>query len=155
MIEAILFLILTLVLIFLEFYLPGGVLAVLSVVSYLVSILCLAQSGYSLLSILSFIVFSISMAVITVRFAIGRIRKSASKNTFYLDASQVGYTGSSVDMTLIGKSGIAQTDLGPSGFAEIDQKRVQVLSSGPYIERGEKIVVISAQGSYLVVQRTN
>ena len=153
MIEAIIFLVLSLLLLFLEFYLPGGILAFIGAVTYILSIVFLVQAGFGFLEVFFFFLLSVALGIGTVVIAIKRIKKSATSNTFYLGTTQEGYVGASADTTLIGKSGVTKSDLGPSGFAEIEGKRIQVLSSGPYIERGEKVVVISARGAYLVVQK--
>lgn len=153
MIEAIVFLLLSLLLLFLEFYLPGGILAFIAAVTYIVSVVFLVKAGFGFFEVLFFIILSLALAIGTVMLAMRRIRKSADSNTFYLSTSQEGYVGASADISLIGKSGITKTDLGPSGFAEIEGHRVQVVSSGPYIERGEKVLVLSARGAYLVVQK--
>lgn len=52
---------------------------------------------------------------------------------------------------LIGRSGVAETVLRPSGVALIDGRRVDVRSEGPLIEKGAAIRVISADGMSVVV----
>jgi membrane-bound ClpP family serine protease len=45
------------------------------------------------------------------------------------------------------------TDLRPSGAALINEKRVDVISRGEYIEKGSKIVVCAVEGNQVVVKR--
>jgi membrane-bound serine protease (ClpP class) len=54
----------------------------------------------------------------------------------------------------IGKTGQAATDLRPSGTAIIDDKRVDVVTRGDYIEKGSQIRVIDVEGSRVVVRKT-
>ncbi|GIV33014.1 MAG: hypothetical protein KatS3mg031_0549 [Chitinophagales bacterium] len=54
---------------------------------------------------------------------------------------------------LIGKTGIAITDLRPSGIVEIDAERYDVISDGEMIPRNSPIKVIRVQSNYLVVER--
>lgn len=153
MIEAAGLLALSLLLIFLEFYLPGGILAVLAAFSYFAALYLLIYQEYTAGQILLFFVTSQLFVVATVMLAMNRIRSSAKDNTLYLEANQSGYQGAFVDKNLIGKSGVTLSDMGPSGFILIEGIRHQAISSGPYLIKGEKIVVISAQGAYLVIQK--
>lgn len=54
---------------------------------------------------------------------------------------------------LIGKEGIAFTDLRPSGTALIDGKRIDVVTEGDYITHGSPIVVKFVEGSKVVVEK--
>ena len=54
---------------------------------------------------------------------------------------------------LIGKNGKALTDLRPSGTALIENSRIDVVTSGEYINKGSNILVISEEGSKIVVQK--
>lgn len=52
---------------------------------------------------------------------------------------------------LVGKSGIARTDLHPGGIAIIDNKRIDVVSRGELIEASSEIQVIAVEGNRVVV----
>lgn len=52
----------------------------------------------------------------------------------------------------MGLEGTALTDLHPSGVAEINGKRVDVVSRGEYIEKKSKIVVYSVRGNQIIVR---
>lgn len=66
---------------------------------------------------------------------------------------QSGYTSDKKIKELVGKTGKALTDLRPSGTAIIDDKRIDVVTSGEYIVKGVKIEVIEEEGSKIVVQK--
>jgi len=54
--------------------------------------------------------------------------------------------------SLVGLDGVAATDLKPSGSATINDKRVDVISSGVFISAGTSIVVTKHEGSRVVVE---
>lgn len=54
---------------------------------------------------------------------------------------------------LIGCTGAAITNLMPSGKADIEGELIDVIADGQVIERGENIVVISAQGNRVMVKK--
>ncbi len=53
---------------------------------------------------------------------------------------------------LVGKAGTVLSDLRPAGRAEIDNKRLDVVSEGDYIKKGLKIIVVSCSGNRIVVK---
>lgn len=53
---------------------------------------------------------------------------------------------------LVGKTGVAHSDLRPSGIALIDGKRIDVISEAGFIARDRTIKVILAQGPRIVVR---
>jgi membrane-bound serine protease (ClpP class) len=54
---------------------------------------------------------------------------------------------------LLGKNGIALTELRPAGTAIIEEGPFDVVSEGTYIKRGEDITVIMVNGSRIVVRK--
>lgn len=61
----------------------------------------------------------------------------------------------SAESTLAGAAGVAVTDLRPSGVAEIDGRRVDVVSDGEYIPAGAPIAVIADERYRRVVRRAD
>jgi len=53
---------------------------------------------------------------------------------------------------LVGQSGTALTTLRPSGTAIINGKRVDVVTEGPFIERGAAVEVVAVEGMRVVVR---
>jgi len=64
-----------------------------------------------------------------------------------------GYTSSSYADTLLGKEGVVHSRLRPSGRVVIDGDIYDAYSRGDFIEQGEKIVVISTEGTSLKVKK--
>lgn len=67
--------------------------------------------------------------------------------------SAEGYTSADTDDTLLAAVGIALTDLRPAGTAEIDERRVDVVTAGDYIEAGAAVEVMQVRGSRVEVRR--
>jgi len=72
------------------------------------------------------------------------LKDSTSKETGYLSAPERA--------ELEGKEGVAATDLRPSGTAVIGDERVDVVTEGPWIEEGTRVVVMHAEGYRFVVR---
>lgn len=67
---------------------------------------------------------------------------------------QSGYTSDVKLQQFIGKTGKALTDLRPSGTVIIENMRIDVVTSGQYIVKGTKVIVIEEEGSKIVVEKT-
>jgi membrane-bound serine protease (ClpP class) len=143
------------------FVLPGfGVAGISGIILIFLSIfLSLIGSG-------PFITFeSISMAIIQLAFAIiaalvlifllaKYLPKSSLFNRLVLSDSEKaeeGFVSVNEEQSLLGKSGVAVTILRPVGIAEIDGKRVEVVSDGEFIQPGTEIKVIKVEGMRVLV----
>lgn len=56
------------------------------------------------------------------------------------------------DRELIGKEGTARTDLRPSGSAEIEGRRYNVVSEGGFMDEGTRLRVVEVRGNRVVVE---
>ncbi len=65
--------------------------------------------------------------------------------------SASGYTSADTDDRLLGQTGVAYTALRPAGTMDIDGRRVDVVTQGEFIARGEPVRVKDVQGSRVVV----
>ena len=63
-----------------------------------------------------------------------------------------GYSNSFGWESLKGEEGIADTDLHPSGWVRTKGQRLFVLSEGGFINKGEKIVILSVDGNRVLVR---
>ena len=52
-----------------------------------------------------------------------------------------------------GKEGVADTSLHPSGWIQLEDKRIFVVSEGDFIEKGERVTVLSVDGNRVVVRK--
>jgi membrane-bound serine protease (ClpP class) len=81
----------------------------------------------------------------------GRFAKSGlllSEST----ATEIGYSSAEVRPELVGATGVAVTDLRPSGVAKIGDERVDVEAESSWINAGTPIRVIRSEGYRHVVR---
>lgn len=141
-----------LALVWLEFYLPGGIFAVAAALFVLGAQLSIWTHTQDPLIVVLFFLASCALVVAVVYFAIKRIRKSAEHDTFYLSKDQQGYTAAGFDETLIGKKGVTLTEFGPSGYVLIDGERHQAICRGPYLNKGVEVIVMAGEAAHLIVK---
>ena len=103
-----------------------------------------------------YVVFVIMFIAIIVLTVIYFFAKSADSgwNPFVLSAKtskEEGFSANDDNTDLINKSGVAITDLRPSGIAEIDGKRVDVVTDGAFIKKETKVYVSDIQGRRIIV----
>lgn len=63
-----------------------------------------------------------------------------------------GYTALRNDLSLVGKIGVALTDLKPSGAMDLDGQRIDVVAKGEYITKGSKIKIVDINGRMIIVK---
>ncbi len=138
--------------IWLEFYVPGGILAVIGGICIFLGLCFFMNASLSLAYSILFFVFTLLAVIIVVKLALKQIQRSGRDNSFLLSRDQEGYKGAAVEEDLVGKKGIAITDLGPSGYILIEGKRCPALCRGPYIDKGSEVIVLSQEIAHLIVR---
>lgn len=139
------------VLIFLEFFLPGAVMAVLGTLSLLVSIgLFFVQ--YSALWGIIFMLGVFLAVFITCKLALWQVKRSQEKGHFYHGEDQEGFLASAFDPQLIGKEGIVSTELKPAGHIVVEGHVYQALSETGFISKGNSVKIVGGKGSHLIVR---
>jgi membrane-bound serine protease (ClpP class) len=63
-------------------------------------------------------------------------------------------SGAAAEASLVGATGVALSDLRPSGVAEIGGRRVDVVTAGGYVAAGEPIEVVRDEVYRRVVRRS-
>ncbi|WP_412068341.1 NfeD family protein [Rubrivirga sp. IMCC43871] len=63
-----------------------------------------------------------------------------------------GYTSADLGADLVGQIGTALTSLRPSGTADVDGRRVDVVSEGGFVSAGASVEVVRARGAVVVVR---
>lgn len=150
MIFAFILLLLGLFLIFVEFYLPGAVLGTLGGISILVSIFVFANDVSSPLLIIMYVLVSIALVVLLIRFTLKRMVRSGS--SIYSNKDQEGYVASTYDSQAIGKTGVVISVLKPGGHILVDGKRMLAISQSGYIEVGTEVIIMGGDGESLIVK---
>lgn len=87
------------------------------------------------------------------------ILKILPKTPFYskltlekVESAQEGFESAETELELIGAEGIALSELRPAGKADIDGRRLDVITEGGFIDKGSVIIVTEVHGARLVVR---
>lgn len=140
-----------LVLIFLEFFLPGAVLAVIGTLSLLVS-LGLFFAQYPAFWGIVYMLAMLLAVFATCKLALWRIKRRPAKGDFYHAQDQEGFVASSFDQSLIGKEGTVSTELKPAGHIVVDGKLYQAISETGFVSKGSAVRIVGGKGSHLIVR---
>lgn len=142
-----------LLLIFIEFYLPGAVMGITGAILLLASIFFFAsQFNSPILTLLYIIGAGISVGFL-IKFTLRRIVKAKPEYSIYSNKDQKDYVASSYDKTAIGKKGVVLADLKPGGYILIESKQHQAISLTGYLTKGTEVVVVSGDGESLLVKK--
>jgi membrane-bound ClpP family serine protease len=141
-----------LILILIEFYVPGAIMGTLGGILILSSIILFASESSSPIAIALFIIGTAISVGLLIRFALWRIVHAKPGYSIYSDNDQEGYQASSYDPTVIGKTGIVLSDLKPGGYIVVEGKQHQAISISGYISKGTEVIAVSGQEESLIVK---
>ncbi|WP_458412454.1 NfeD family protein [Schinkia sp. CFF1] len=151
--ESIILVIVGIVLIILEFFVPGGIMGILGIVSIIASLLLAANNiEHMIYSILiALVVTIIAMVILFRRFG---YEKGIFRRVILFDStsSEKGYVSNLTRSDLIGMEGITITPLRPSGTAVFNDERLDVITEGSFINSNKKVEIIKAEGSRIIVR---
>ena len=137
-----------------EIFVPGGILGTIGGFSLVGAIITgfKAFPGYGTYIAVGIIVLAGVAIAAWIKFfpktPLGR------KMTVSNDLASAKGTESGLN-DLIGKEGEAVSELRPAGFAMIDNRRVDVLTQGEMISRGERIQVIDIEANRVIVSKVH
>lgn len=141
------------VLVGIEMAVPGfGLPGISGLVSLVLGIIFTAESVSEgiIMAIIVIIILAIMLAV-----AMAILGSKKIKSPIVLNADVKGEQGflESSDLEyLVGKEGIATTDLRPAGKGRFDGIDFDIVSNGSYINKGSKIVICKIKDNKLVVE---
>ncbi|OCL26030.1 peptidase S14 [Orenia metallireducens] len=69
-----------------------------------------------------------------------------------IQTKDLGYIAAPKGIALLGQVGYALTPLRPAGIIEVDRNRLDVVSEGGFIAKGEQVEIIKVEGSRIVVK---
>ena len=138
----------------LEMFIPGGIVGTVGVVTLVYAIIYVNKSTYYIAFIL---VISLILAVILYYVN----RNVFHKKLMFLDrlvlndsiSTEDGYVASESRLELLGQKLIAYTDLRPAGVAVLENEKLDVVTDGDFVEKGNKIEVIRVEGMRIVVKK--
>lgn len=147
-----LLLLIGLLLILVEFYLPGAVIGIIGSIMVLASIILFAFQTTSIWALVLYVIGTAVCIGLIIKFALWRIVNTKSGFSIYSSQDQEGYQASTYDPTAIGKKGVVLSDLKPGGYIIVEGKQHQALSIEGYIPKGSEVVVLSGQEESLIVK---
>ena len=135
-------------------FIPGGIVGTVGVVTLVYAIIYVNKSTYYIAFIL---VISLILAVILYYVN----RNVFHKKLMFLDrlvlndsiSTKDGYVASESRLELLGQKLIAYTDLRPAGVAVLENEKLDVVTDGDFVEKGNKIEVIRVEGMRIVVKK--
>ena len=138
----------------LEMFIPGGIVGTVGVITLVYAIIYVNKSTYYIAFIL---VISLILAVILYYVN----RNVFHKKLMFLDrlvlndsiSTEDGYVASESRLELLGQKLIAYTDLRPAGVAVLENEKLDVVTDGDFIEKGNKIEVIRVEAMSIVVKK--
>ena len=151
----IIFLILGFVLFGVEMVVPGfgfpGIAGIICLVAGIFMVTDSLEEGI-LVTVMVIVVLGILMVVI-----MGLMHYRKFKSPIILDTevrSESAYLEEADLKYLLDKEGIAITDLRPAGKGDFDGIELDVVSEGPYVEKGSKIVICKVSANRLIVRES-
>ena len=143
-----------LALIGLEMFVPGGIVGTVGIITVVYAIIYVNKSTYYIAFIL---VVSLILAVILYYVN----RNVFHKKLMFLDrlvlndsiSTEDGYVASESRVELVGKKLKAYTDLRPAGVAILDNEKLDVVTDGDFIEKGNEIKIVRVEGMRIVVKK--
>lgn len=107
----------------------------------------------AIITIIVLAILGIMLAVILGMLSAGKLKspiilkEEQNKDKGYISSSDLNY--------LLGKEGVALTDLRPTGIGNFDGIDFDVISEGKYISKDTKLIIYKVQGSKLIVKMLN
>ncbi|CEG27911.1 NfeD family protein [Bacillus sp. B-jedd] len=141
------------VLIFLEFFLPGAVAGTLGVAALIGSLFLAGGSTFQMgVSLLISIFFSIVFFILLIKVFHKKMTIFNSMVLYDEARKEDGYVSNVNRTDLLGREGVALTVLRPSGTAIFNSERIDVVTEGAFIRQDARVKVIEVEGPRIVVR---
>jgi len=130
-----------------EIFLPGAILGLFGLVCVIAAIWLAFGFGHALLGGVL-----VALTAVSVPFLVW-IWVRVINRVLVMKETEKEATGAVVQhKSLVGREGVALTQLRPSGMARFGDLKVDVVSEGPVIERDARVKVVEVQGNRIVVR---
>ncbi|MBR5345694.1 MAG: hypothetical protein IK127_07695 [Clostridia bacterium] len=140
----------------LEAFMPGFGLAGISGVGLEIAAVVLMYNREGTMPAAILALVALSAAAVALTFSLRSAAKGKiSQSDLVLratEATEAGYVASDDMQVFLGKEGISRTTLRPTGVAEFDGVRLNVLSDGEFIPPETPVKVMRVEGSKLFVR---
>lgn len=144
------------ILLIVEMHMPGfGAFGILGFISLVACIFVTADTVAQglIMTAAMFVIVIIVLAVFASLASKGYLPKGITLKD--ATSSEQGFSGTEDMKYLIGKTGVAVTNLRPVGDADFDGVMLDVVSRGEFIEKGSAVEVIEVEGNRIVVRVNN
>lgn len=139
-----------------ELFMPGfGIFGISGLLATMASIVLAAVSVETgMIMLLISLVLSAGLAVLAFRFF---VKRGALRHIILSEEerAELGYVAPPDQKNLVGLKGVAVSSLRPSGAADIDGRRIDVVSEGTFIPAGDELIVDRVEGVRVIVRRLN
>ena len=145
------------VLIIIEMFTPGfAVPGISGIILLLLGIVLTADSFFQ-----GLLIFLVMMALLTVVLII--VIRSATKGALFKtplihknsETSEEGFISTTDMQVFVGKVGKAISPLRPAGTCDFDGVRLDVVTEGDFIDRGNNVIILKVEGRRIVVTKKN
>ncbi|MBD1382100.1 nodulation protein NfeD [Bacillus sp. IB182487] len=151
--ETIILFVIGLILVIAELFVPGGILGIIGFIAIIVSLFLASGSIIGMaISLLIAAAVSITASILLTK-VLGK-RMNIFKRLILRDSTNTesGYISNKTRSELLGKTGVALTSMRPSGTALVEDERLDVVTEGTYIAKGEHVKIVKVDGSRIVVR---
>ena len=131
----------------LEFYLPGGLFGLLSLMALCGAFGTWHAAGFNALQLVASLVVTAGVAALVSFLALKTLQKGAAIES----KSEKGHLAAQYRTDLVGSTGKAATDLSPSGTLLLQSERFAAVSQGGFIAKGAPVKVVGGEGFSLIV----
>lgn len=151
--ESIVLFVLGVLLIVVEFFVPGAIIGMIGAVMIVLSLL-LAGANLMYMAISIFIALMVALIGMVILVKIFGKKMHLLNKLVLADATttEEGYVSNVNRTELIGRVGKTLTPLRPAGILGLNHERIDVVSEGGYIDAGKMVEIIKVEGSRIVVR---
>lgn len=139
-----------LALIYLEFFFPSGISAVVAAALLITSVTLFSMQGYGGFWITLYTIAILGAIVVSCLHALKQVRRKVA-----LQHDQEGYQAGAFDAALVGKKGKALTELKPSGHILIEGRQLQAFSETGPIGKDQPVKIVGGRGGQYIVKKTD
>jgi membrane-bound serine protease (ClpP class) len=139
-----------------DIYLPGLVLASIGVLLQLIGVALFARdAGGSQVAFLAAMVVALDLVIVFV--SIKYFPKTRVGKKMILAHTQQTYQTATQEslQSFVGKECVTESPLRPTGTAMLDGRRVDVMTEGDFIPKGARVRIIGIREGHLLVNKLN
>ena len=139
------------VLIIIEVFLPGFGLPGISGIALVGVGIVIAGFHFGAVTAVGILLVLIATLAVLISFVLRHVAKGGGSSKLFLRDAQEMTSGEDMKV-LIGRSGVARSMLRPSGIGDFDGVRLNVVTEGGYVETGKPIQIVAVEGNRIVVR---